>query len=247
MSDACLPLYDITPFTMLDFPDHTACIVWVAGCNMRCAYCHNPEIVRAGPGQKTPEEIFAFLEKRKGLLDGVVLSGGEATLYPEIVLFARHIKQMGYKVKLDTNGTRPKIVRQLLEEQLVDYIALDYKAPPEKFQIVTGTNRPLPFRDTLTLLCEQRQIPFEVRTTIHTDLLDEQDVAAIIADLDSLKYHGTYYVQNYRDNDGHTLGCLATPKRAFNPALLPAPKNFTVQWRNFSHTPANAEPSENIA
>ena len=104
------PVYGLTPFTMLDYPDRTACIIWFAGCNMRCAYCHNPEIVLGGKGTMQLGEIFMFLEKRKGLLSGVVLSGGEASVYPQIEEVAAKIKQMGFDIKLDTNGTRPEII-----------------------------------------------------------------------------------------------------------------------------------------
>ena len=108
-----LPIYDVTPFTLLDFPGQTACIIWFSGCNMRCGYCHNPQIVK-GVGDKSVEDVLAFLEKRRDLLNGVVLSGGEATLYKDIIPFVTKIKCMGYAVKLDTNGTRPDIIQEML-------------------------------------------------------------------------------------------------------------------------------------
>jgi len=229
-----LPIYDLTPFTMQDFPNHTACIIWLAGCNMRCAYCHNPQIIKAGSGKKPLSEIYNFLEKRQCLLDGVVLSGGEATLYQDIYLLAKKIKNMGYKIKLDTNGTRPEIVKKLLDEQLVDYIALDYKAPKNKFYTVTKSHKFIAFSETLSQLCAQKKIPFEVRTTVHTDLLNEHDLNNIIHDLQMKKYQGTYYIQNFCDaNDRHILGDLPPQKCEINPELITNNTAFKIDYRNF--------------
>lgn len=122
-----LPIYSVTPFTMLDFPDRIACIIWFSGCNMRCPYCHNPQIVK-GKGKGSVEEVLAFLEKRKGLLDGVVLSGGEASYNPGLPDFIQRVKDMGYAIKLDTNGLRPEIIETFLAQNMLDYVALDYKA-----------------------------------------------------------------------------------------------------------------------
>lgn len=227
-----LPIYDFTPFTMLDFPERTACIVWFAGCNMRCAYCHNPQIVRGRSGRRDVEEIEEFLQKRRGLLDGVVFSGGEATLYKGMVPFARRIKEIGYAVKLDTNGTRPEIIRQMLEENLLDYIALDYKAPPGKSKRVTGVERFQEFRETLSLLCDQDAVPFEVRTTVHTALLEEDDIGTIMDDLDGAGYRGTYYIQNFRlPQGGTTLKPLPESSRTMEASAWPVPKAFSVAVR----------------
>lgn len=202
---------------------------------MRCSYCHNPQIVK-GKGKEDIGAIMAFLEKRKGLLDGVVLSGGEATLYAHLPDFVRKIRQMGYMIKLDTNGTRPDIVRDFIKNDLVDYIALDYKAPPEKFKAVTGINKFALFEETLDYLCRQKKIDFEVRTTVHTDLLDEMDITSIMNDLSQRGYNHTYFVQNFRsDNNRPTLGFLPPQKRALDLSLLPEEKDlaFFVSFRNF--------------
>lgn len=228
-----LPIYSVSPFTLLDFPEHTACIIWFSGCNMRCGYCHNPQIVK-GKGRGDINQVFDFLEKRKGLLDGVVLSGGEASIYSDIVDFARRVKKMGYAIKLDTNGTRPDIIKEFLEEGLLDYIALDYKAPPEKYKKVTGIDKFKDFEKTLALLCSQKNVPFEARTTVHTALMDEADISAIIHDLDNKKYAGTFYVQNFcSDNDRPTLGFLRDQERCLNINALTTPAHFTIHFRNF--------------
>ncbi|MEZ5903401.1 MAG: anaerobic ribonucleoside-triphosphate reductase activating protein [Alphaproteobacteria bacterium] len=228
-----LPIYSISPFTLLDFPEHTACIIWFSGCNMRCGYCHNPQIVK-GKGRGDINQVLNFLEKRKGLLDGVVLSGGESSVYAGLPDFARKVKKMGYAVKLDTNGTRPDIIKDFLEDDLLDYVALDYKAPPEKFKKVTGINKFQDFEKTLSLLCDQKKLPFEVRTTVHTDLMNETDISAIIHDLDNKGYSGTFYVQNFcSDNDRPTLGFLKNQVRLLDISQLAIPSHFKIDFRNF--------------
>lgn len=229
---AVLPIYSVTPFTMLDFPHKTACIVWFTGCNMRCPYCHNPQIVK-GKGRSNVTEVMAFLKKRQGLLDGVVLSGGEATSYAALRDFIRAVKSLGYAIKLDTNGLRPNALCGFLLEGLLDFIALDYKAPPAKFKHVTGTEKFVDFDKTLDLLCSQNTVAFEIRTTVHTELLDEADVQAIINDLAMRQFRGTYAIQNFRhDNAKPTLGLLGPQRRFLNTSQLDE-KGLLIEFRNF--------------
>ena len=217
---AATPFHALTPFTMLDFPDCAACIVWIAGCNMRCGYCHNPQIV-LGKGTIGQDEVMTFLARRRGLLDGVVLSGGEATTWPGLVGFAERVKAMGFAIKLDTNGLRPDVVSRLLEGQLVDRIALDYKAPPAKFRDVTGVTAWPRFSSTLDILCAQNRIPVEVRTTVHTGLLDEDDILAMAQDLTERGYRGPYAIQAaVIEPDRPTLASLAPPRRQLDSELL---------------------------
>jgi pyruvate formate lyase activating enzyme len=228
-----LPIYDLTPFTMLDFPDRIACIVWFAGCNMRCQYCHNPEIVKGKSGKLKIEDVLSFLKDRRGLLEGVVLSGGEATVYEGIIPFARAVKNLGYAVKLDTNGTRPDILRRMLEEGLLSYIALDYKAPASKYMSVTGLRDKSAFDRSLDMLCEQLFVPMEVRTTVHTDLLNEVDIMEIMGDLEGRGYRGRYYIQNFRRPAGATLGKLKEQEIRLKIPLPPSKVGFSVGFRNF--------------
>lgn len=230
--EGALPVYDVTPFTMLDFPEKCAAIVWFSGCNMRCGYCHNPQIVK-GKGRWHMDDVLAFLEKRKSVLDGIVLSGGEATIYPAFLNFVHRVKEMGYAIKLDTNGTRPNILQNLLSAELLDYVALDYKAPPEKYKVVTGIYKFENFKKTLDLLCKQSAVPFEIRTTVHTFLMDEQDVLFIMNDLNERNYTGTYYVQNYINNGGPTLGMLLPQKRTLDLKTFPKNNTFLLEFRNF--------------
>lgn len=230
-----LGLYSLTPFTLLDYPGEMACIAWLAGCNMRCPFCHNPDIV-TGKGEKDEAELLEFLKGRTGRLGAVVFSGGEATLYAGLPALMRQVKEMGFKIKLDTNGSRPEVLRGLLAEGFLDYVAMDYKAPPEKLQVVAGTAKwGEPFRESLKMLiaAAEKGLTFEVRTTVYTGLMDEADVAWIIRDLDGAGYKGTYYIQNVFSFGDKTIGNIAEPERVFDRSLLPEPKGFKLGFRNF--------------
>lgn len=225
------PFHAITPFTMLDYPGLTACILWVAGCNMRCGYCHNPQIV-LGKGTIGEEEAIGFLRRRIGLLDGVVLSGGEATTWPGLAGFAARVKAMGFAVKLDTNGLRPDVVASLLKHRLLDRIALDYKAPPARFRQVTSTTAYSRFSATLDILCAQDDVPFEVRSTVHTGLLNEDDILAMARDLAARNYTGTFALQRaVIDKDRPTLGHLPTEGRSLEIARLMADSPIGLHLR----------------
>lgn len=236
--EASHPVFSLSSFTMLDFPDHTACIIWMAGCNMRCPYCHNPQIVK-GKGKLEISAVLEFLQKRQGLLDGVVLSGGEATSYPHLLSLMSRIKDLGYAIKLDTNGTRPKVLKAAIQSGLIDYVALDYKAPRDKFRNVSGISKFEEFSSSLDLLCRQSSLPFEIRTTVHTALLQEDDINQIILDLDQRGFQGTYYVQNFiSDNDRPTLGQMPVQARILDCAALVKPHSFQLATRNFPDAPA---------
>jgi len=220
------PLYDITPFTLLDYPDHLAAIFWFARCNMRCVYCYNRDIV-FGEGERSEEEAIAFLESRTGLLEAVVLSGGEATLYEDLPAFCKKIRQLKFKIKLDTNGLNPEMIRRLVEENLVDYIALDYKAPKERYYTVTKDKHFDRFSKTLNFLISQA-FPFEVRTTVHNDLLGVEEINRIIRDLVKRGYTGTYYLQPFVFSE-HTIGRVKPEQSSFDQSLLSS--DLKVVWR----------------
>lgn len=210
-------VYDVTPFTHLDYPDHLACIVWMGGCNMRCDYCYNKDIALTKESRFSFKDILSFLEKRVGLLDSIVLSGGEATLH-NLVPFCQAIKNLRFKIKLDTNGTNPLLLKQLLELNLIDYVALDYKAPKKKFQSITHSNLYEKFSNSLDLLIKNN-FEFEVRTTIHNDLLDENDINTIIEDLYSRGYNKSYYLQKFLSTTTN-IGNIIQSSKEFDPALL---------------------------
>lgn len=207
---AAKPIYSITPFTLLDYPDKTACIFWFAGCNMRCLYCYNPDIV-LGKGKLSFQETLKFLKTRVNLLDGVVLSGGECTLHKNIIKLIVEIKKMGLLVKVDTNGAKPKMIEFLMKEKLIDYVALDFKAPIDKFKSITKSNLYSNFITSLKLLISNTT-PFEVRTTLHSSLLIQNDIQNMIDVLEELNYSGIYYIQNFV-NDAKTLSELENSKQ----------------------------------
>jgi pyruvate formate lyase activating enzyme len=216
--DVAKPIYSITPFTLLDYPHKTACILWFAGCNMRCLYCYNPDIV-LGKGKLSFQEALKFLKTRINLLDGVVLSGGECTLHKNIINLIIEIKKMGLLIKVDTNGTNPDMIEFLLKEKLIDYVALDFKAPIDKFKSITNSDLYSGFISSLKLLISSA-IPFEVRTTLHSSLLVQNDIQKMIDVLEKFDYKGSYYIQNFVNNT-KTLAELENSKHnAFNLASL---------------------------
>jgi pyruvate formate lyase activating enzyme len=219
-------IYDITSFTHLDYPDHLAAIFWFSSCNMRCDYCYNPKIVFAKNSKYSLMDALDFLKTRVGLLDAVVLSGGEATLH-NLLDFIQEIKKLGFLIKLDTNGTNYKNIKELLDLNLLDFIALDYKAPKYKFLQITHSNQYEEFSKTLNLLLKNN-FEFEVRTTLHYDLLNEDDINHIIKDLTARGYTNRYYLQKFREGQSN-IGNLQNPQTDFNPKLLS--KELKIVWR----------------
>lgn len=187
--------------TLLDYPGHVAATVFTGGCNFRCPFCHNGDLVlHPGTQPGVPEEeVFALLERRRGILEGVCITGGEPTLQPDLPEFIREIKGLGYLVKLDTNGYRPKILRRLLEEGLTDYVAMDIKASPEAYARAAGCHE-LDFtriQESISLLMGCG-IPCEFRTTVVQGLHTVEEFDAIGA---LLKGAGAYYLQAFRENE----------------------------------------------
>lgn len=221
-------IHSITKFTTLDYPDHLASIFWFAKCNMACPYCYNPQIVRDN-GTISLESALKFLQSRQGRLDSVVLSGGECTLYPHLEPFCEAIKDLGYKIKIDTNGTNPELLERLIDKKLVDYIALDYKAPKQQYEILTHYRHFERFEQSLSMLI-QRSFPFEVRTTLHSDLLTPSDINTIIKDLHVKGYQGSYYLQNYLHVEA-TLGGTKMQQNQFDLSQLT--HLLPIELRNF--------------
>lgn len=172
---------------------------------MRCTYCYNPDIV-LGKGRISAAETLEFLRLRRGLLRGVVLSGGECTLHPTIFPLLETVKDYGFDVKIDTNGSRPRVLEMLIAQGLVDYIALDFKALEHRYQAITKSGLFPEFAESLSLL-NRSAVPFEVRTTVHSTLIGNDDLHAMVAYLQQAQYKGTYYLQ-YFVNDVSTLAPL---------------------------------------
>jgi pyruvate formate lyase activating enzyme len=191
----------IHTLTLLDFPEQVACILFTVGCNMRCGYCHNAEFVLPDEIRKRqhdfiPEKkIFSFLDTRKGLLDGVVISGGEPTLHADLPVFIRQIKEKGFLIKLDTNGTNPEMIQNLFSENLIDYIAMDVKTSEQNYDAITGVKNNFQNIKKSRDLILQSGVKHEFRTTIIKGYHDE-DVIEKIAQF--CKGASRYTLQNFR-------------------------------------------------
>ncbi|MBN2280916.1 MAG: anaerobic ribonucleoside-triphosphate reductase activating protein [Candidatus Marinimicrobia bacterium] len=173
--------------SLIDYPGEIAAVLFTQGCNFRCPYCHNPELVDPGlfTTPKNIEEILKFLEIRKGLLDGVVITGGEPTLHQDLPELMQRIKNLGYKIKLDTNGTNPTMLRRVIDEALVDYIAMDYKAPLNKYSWVVRAEVNLNDIIESMELIKGSGISYEFRTTVVEQLLAPVDIEIIKAEIGS--------------------------------------------------------------
>jgi len=184
--------------SLLDYPKSISIVLFTVGCNFRCPYCHNPELVLAEVAIAREEEIFEEIRKRK-ITNRVVITGGEPTIHDDLLSFVRKLKRNNYLVKLDTNGSNPRMMEDLLAEGLLDYVALDIKSGMEKFHTVSGLNEELAKKmfenviETLRLL-KRYSVPHEVRTTYVPGLLDEQD----IAEIKELVGDSTWYLQRFR-------------------------------------------------
>jgi len=224
-----LGIYSFQKFSSLDFPGKLCSIIWFSGCNMRCSYCYNKDVV-FGEKLLEEEEFLSFLQTRIGLLDGVTFTGGCPTMYPNLINFAKKIKKMGFEIKLDTNGINFETIKEMVDKNLVDYIALDFKAPKEKFYEITKNRHYENFERTLDFLIDS-DIEFEVRTTVHTDLLNENDINEIIDELYKKGYKKTYYLQNFFETDKETIGNIGHQKRKLDISKIN--KKIPVEFRNF--------------
>lgn len=211
------PIYNITPFTLLDYPDKTACIVWFAGCNMQCVYCYNPDIVN-GKGRLSIDDTLKFLSKRINLIDAVVLSGGECTQYKELAVFIKKIKKLGMLVKIDTNGSNLNCIRGLINKKLIDYIALDFKALEIDYFKITKSKLYNRFINTLEYLIDSK-FKFEIRTTVHDELISSSQLIKMMDLVYSKGYRGIYYLQNFR-NDTQTLGGVGNSEKLILPDIF---------------------------
>ncbi len=187
--------------TLLDYPGLVAATVFLGGCNLRCPFCQNGGLVLHAQGEPeiAQEEFFSFLKQRQKITDGVCVSGGEPTLAPELPQFLEQIKGLGYQVKLDTNGTRPDVLRLLLTNGLVDYVAMDIKTSLTNYAKVTGIPDPdlSAIQSSADLLMTSAPV-YEFRTTVVRELHSEDDFTEIA---DWLAGSSQYFLQQFRDSD----------------------------------------------
>ena len=194
--------------TLLDFPDRTACTVFLGGCNFRCPFCHNSSLVLgAGEGENIPEEeFFAFLKSRKSRLDGVAITGGEPLISDETEIFIEKIKSMGYAVKLDTNGAFPERLRRLIGKGLVDYVAMDIKNSPHKYAKTIGLpSAPLGKIEESIRILMSGKVSFEFRTTLVKGFHTEDDIETIGKWISGAE---RWYLQAFKDSGDLISGGL---------------------------------------
>ena len=220
--------------TLLDFPGKVACTVFLNGCNFRCPYCHNAELL---DGRIEPlmsrEEFLAFLKKRIGLLDGVCVSGGEPTLSAGLKELMREIKAMGFSTKLDTNGSRPAVLKELVDDGLVDYVAMDIKNAPDRYGVTCGLPGMdlAPIEESIRFLLAGN-VDFEFRTTVVRELHTPQDIVNMgrwLTEFSGGKPVPKLFVQPFADRDTVVFSGLHAPDNRQMEAFTELLKPFVLE------------------
>lgn len=184
--------------TMLDFPGKVACTVFTYGCNLRCPFCHNALLVTHAPELISEDEIFSYLNKRKGILDGICITGGEPLLQADIIPFMKRVRELGLQIKLDTNGAYPDKLKEIIELGLVDYIAMDIKNSKEKYALTTGVKELdiTPYERSVEII-KNSGVDYELRTTIVRELHTLDDIKSIGKWIAGAR---RYYMQGFVDS-----------------------------------------------
>lgn len=186
--------------TLIDYPGKIAATVFTVGCSFRCPFCHNPELVLSSEFTvrgNQEEEFFAHLAKRKGKLEGVCITGGEPTIQPDIIDFIKRVKELGFAVKLDTNGTRPDVLMKIISDRLVDFIAMDIKNTPENYSKTVGLEADVERIKLSVDLIKNSRILHEFRTTVVPGIHKEEDFLKIARWIEGSE---SYFLQEYREN-----------------------------------------------
>jgi pyruvate formate lyase activating enzyme len=209
----------IQKVTLLDFPGCVACTIFLGGCNFNCPYCHNSSLIRSNKADEilSKEELYEYLTRRKGLLDGVAITGGEPLLHNEVVDLIKNIKDLGYKVKLDTNGSNPTKLKYLIDEKLVDYVAMDIKNTLEKYPLTIGCSTDLSkIEESINILINS-DIEYEFRTTVVKDYHTIDDFHKIGEMIKGAKRD---FIQSYKYQDSVRVKTLsAMTKEEFQVCL----------------------------
>lgn len=225
----------IEKLTLLDYKGKTACILFSSLCNYSCGYCYNKILWENKAERIDSEEVKNYLLKRKNLIDAVVFSGGECTIHKDYLRDSvKWCKDNGFLVKIDTNGSNPNLVIELIENNLIDYVALDYKYPdlPNEYLKFHGNSMlRWNMEQLLEYLINESNIQFETRTTIHPDITDERKANLILKELEKFGYKGTHYFQFFNECP-ETLGDVNQNPRRFRVEELIIPSSFKVEYRN---------------
>ena len=232
IKEEIMRILGLQKLTLLDFPGRIACTVFTGGCNMRCPFCHNGDIVLGGCDEISVDSLLAFLDSRVGRLGGVCISGGEPTLHSDLPDLIREIKQRGFAVKLDTNGTNPKMLAELIKEGLLDYVAMDIKNSPERYAESAGLNAECGMQNAELIFDKVKQsaailmggeVDFEFRTTIARELHGEEDMISIGK---WLKGDEKLFLQTYRDEGELLVGGFTPFNREETERLLAILREF---------------------
>jgi pyruvate formate lyase activating enzyme len=207
--------------SLLDYPETISAIIWTVGCNFRCPFCYNKDIVLGRLGLISENEVLSYLEKRKGMLEGLVITGGEPLLQQDIVDFAGKIKNLGYLLKIDTNGCYPEKLKKLFDKKLVDYVAMDVKAPKNKYEQLSGINFDLKKIEESIKLIKTNAPDYEFRTTFLPIFLKKDDIINMAKWLEGAK---NYYLQQFKNDIP-----LISPKFK---DIAPYPKDYLIETCN---------------
>jgi len=184
-------------FSLIDYPDHISAVVFTQGCNFRCPYCHNPELVLPDRFGKTfdPQHILTYLDSRKGKIDGITITGGEPTLQQDLLVFLSKIKKRSFKIKLDTNGYKPEVIKNALEDNLLDFIAMDIKAPLESYSALAGVAVDTNAIEKSIAVILDSGIAYQFRTTFVPQLLSNKMLEEIESWMQAIK--ANHIVQDF--------------------------------------------------
>lgn len=185
--------------TLLNYPDKVACTIFTKGCNFKCPFCHNSSLISLDKENDKYKEVISYLNKRKGILDGVCITGGEPLIHKSIKDLIKEIKDMGFLVKLDTNGSNPVMLKELIDEKLIDYVAMDIKNTFDKYEETIGCKTNIDNIKKSIDVIESSNIDYEFRTTIVKELHTLDDIKGIVNMIDK---KSKYYIQNFRNSDG---------------------------------------------
>ena len=220
-----MKIHGLQKMTLLDFPGRVACTVFLGGCDLQCPFCHNYELATGKvPPVMEEDELLAFLAKRKGLLDGVAITGGEPCLHRDLPDLMARIRELGYAVKLDTNGTHPDMLREILARGLADYVAMDIKNSPAKYALTSGMESVFvgAIRESVRILMDSG-IDYEFRTTVVDELHEAEDFEEIGKWIKGAK---RYFLQCFTDRDTVPYGGLSAPSKAKMEACAAAAKRY---------------------
>ena len=223
-----MQIYGLQKLSLVDYPGKTAAVLFTGGCNFRCPFCHNFGLV-SSPGEPLDEEeVFSYLKKRKGLLDAVVITGGEPLIHPDIAGLIKKVRDVGYPVKLDTNGTFPVRLAELISEGLIDYVAMDIKNCEEKYFLTAGCDVDLDAVRKSVMLLMSGSVDFEFRTTAVKQLHEVSDFIRIGK---WIKGNEKYYIQRFKDAETVPYGNLSAPDDGELKAFLDAVIQFVPNAR----------------